>query len=86
MLTKQADIFTETRIEDEVVVMLLSTGAFLSLTGTSAAIWERIDGTRDRDSLVAGLAGEYDASDSEIGADVDSFLAQLREAGLIAGD
>ncbi len=85
MLTKREALFTQTRIDDEIVVMLLASGEFLSITGTGADIWERIDGTRDRATLVAELADEYDASEAEISADVDAFLTGLKEAGIVAG-
>ena len=84
MLSKQAGSFTETRIDDEIVVMLLDSGEFLSITGTGCEIWARIDGSCDRDALVAGLADEYDAPPEEIAADVDTFLARLMDAGIVA--
>lgn len=85
MLTRQEARFSETRIDDEYVIMLLDTGEFLSLAGTAGAIWERIDGTRDRDALVADLTSDFAAPATQIAADVDEFLASLRESGLIAG-
>ena len=86
MLAKQADRFTETRIDDEIVVMLLDTGDFLSLTGTAVDIWEMIDGSRGRDAIVAELVAAFDAPETAIAADVDGFLARLRETGLLAGE
>lgn len=86
VLSKLSDNFSETRIDDEIVVMRLDTGEFLSLTDTGSEIWQLIDGTRGRDDVVAVLAGQYDAPADAIGKDVDGFLDQLRKAGLIAGD
>lgn len=85
MLTKQLDRFTATQIDDEVVVMRLDSGDFFSLTGTAAAVWQLIDGTRDRAALIEALASQFDSNDGEIAADVDGFLAQLKEQGLIVG-
>lgn len=84
MLAKCSDSFSETRIDDEIVVMLLDTGEFLSITGTGCDIWTRIDGTCSREQLVAQLASEYDAPEGEIAADVDAFLTRLKDAGLVA--
>lgn len=84
-LVKQTDKFSETQIDEEIVIMLLETGEFLSLTGTAGDIWRLIDGERDRDALVAALASVYDAPAAAIEADVDDFVASLREAGLLAG-
>jgi pyrroloquinoline quinone biosynthesis protein D len=80
---KASDRFTETAIDDEIVVMSLESGEFFSLTGTACAIWEAIDGTRDRDAIVADLATRYSASPDAIAGDVDEFLADLRGAGLL---
>lgn len=83
-LTKATDRFSETTIDDEVVVMSLVDGTFFSLTDTAAAIWGLIDGARDRDGLIAALSESYGVDRSSIAADVDRFLAQLGEAGFLA--
>lgn len=85
LLKKATDRFSETAIDDEIVVMNLDSGSFFSLTGTARAIWLLIDGTQDRVALLADLAAEFGASDAVIAGDVDLFLAQLDEAGLLAG-
>lgn len=84
VLTKLADRFTEADIDHEIVIMRLDNGEFYSLSGTAAAIWRLVDGTRDRDSVIAAAASQFDAGDEEIASDVDAFLANLREAGLLA--
>jgi len=85
-LVKRNDRFTEADIDDEIVVMRLDNGEFFSLSGTSAAIWRLIDGSRDRRALVAALTADYGAEESEIAADVDALLVQLRDTGLLADD
>ena len=86
ILSKQTGRFSETDIDNEIVVMRLDNGEFFSLSGTSAAIWRLIDGSRDRRALVAALTADYDAEESEIAADVDALLVQLRDTGLLADD
>lgn len=83
VLAKRANAFSETRIDDEIVVMLLDSGEFFSITGTGCDIWMRIDGSRDRAALVAALAAEYEAPEVMIAADIDAFLARLKDAGLV---
>ena len=85
-ISKCPKAFTETEIEGEVVVMDLARGDFFSLTGTAAAIWRRIDGSRSREVLIAELAAEYELGADAVTADVDAFLAQLGAAGLIETD
>lgn len=85
VLAKLTDRFTEADIDDEIVVMRLDNGIFFSLSGTSAAVWRLIDGTRDRKGLLAALTDEFDGDEADIVSDVDEFLMRLRETGLLAG-
>ena len=82
-LTKHPDRFTETVIDDEIVIMRLDTGEFFALTETAAAIWRLMDGKRDRQSLLAALGETFDADERQLSADVDDFLVQLRAAGIL---
>jgi hypothetical protein len=82
-LRKLPERFSETAIDDEIVVMQLDTGVFFSLSGTGRAIWLLLDGTRDRAALLAALAESYDQTADELAPEVDAFIAQLIEAGLI---
>ena len=84
-LAKREDRFTEAAIDDEIVVMRLDNGEFFSLSATSAAIWRLIDGTNDRDEIVSALARGFDGDEVTIARDVDAFLAEIREMGLLAG-
>ena len=85
-LTKQSDRYAETDVDDEIVVMRLDNGEFFSLAGTAAATWRLIDGTRDREAVVAALAEQYEGAEADIASDVDEFLATLRDMGLLAVD
>jgi len=82
-IVKLSERFTETSNGDEIVVMQVNSGKFLALTGTAAATWLLIDGTRDRDSLIGALADKYGVEETTITADVDEFLGELRDSGLL---
>lgn len=83
ILAKATDRFSETAIDDEVVVMNLDSGDFYSLTGTARTIWLMIDGNSTRDQLVARLQAGHHGESAEITADLDAFLGQLAAAGLL---
>lgn len=83
VLTKRTDQFSETAIDDEIVVMSLDSGDFFSLTGTARATWQLIDGSRNRAALLAELAQLHGCDEAEIAGDLDGFIAQLSQAGLI---
>ena len=82
-ITKAQASFSETAIDDEIVVMHLVSGEFFSLTGTGRAVWLLLDGTRTRDAVVAAAAEQYDVSPADIAADVDEFLTLLGAAGFL---
>lgn len=82
-LMKRADAFSQTAIDDEIVLLNLADGTFFSLTGTGAAIWDLIDGTRDRDAVIAALAQAYGTTAAAISDDVDTFLFELGTAGFV---
>jgi hypothetical protein len=81
---KDPSKFVETDIDDETVVMVLDTGDFFSLADTARAIWRLIDGQRDRAAIVEALAADYAVPSAQIAAEVNAFLAELGEAGLLA--
>jgi hypothetical protein len=85
-LTKRIGRFTETGVDDEIIVMRLDNGEFFALSGTAAAAWRLIDGERDRAALVAQLAAEFAADESRITADVDGLLKRLKDSRLIDDD
>ncbi len=82
-ITKLSDRYTEAAVDDEIVVMRLDNGEFFGLSGTGAAIWRLIDGERDRASLIEALAAEYSTDERQIETDLDEFLLELSEAGLL---
>jgi hypothetical protein len=75
--------FSETIIDGEIVAMNLDNGNFFSLTNTGKEIWELIDGLRDREAIIELLSETFSADRSTFETDVDAFLSQLRNAGLV---
>ena len=85
LLTKRQDRFSETAIDDEIVVMNLDSGDFFSLEGTGRAAWLLIDGTRDLSAIIAVLAEQFAAAPNVMAADVERFVGELGRAGLVSG-
>lgn len=83
MYRKLPNRFSETRIDDEVVLMDLSSGSFFSLVGTAEAIWSCLDGAHDRAAILAQLAADFSGDTGQLAADFDAFIAQLLAAGFI---
>jgi hypothetical protein len=85
-LKKLLGRFTETAVDDEIVVMRLDNGEFFALSGTAAAAWRLIDGKRDRSAMLAELSAQFAAGEAQIEADIDELLGKLVESKLVAGD
>jgi pyrroloquinoline quinone biosynthesis protein D len=83
-IKKSDERISEASVDDEVVVMRLDSGEFFSLTGTGATIWRLIDGRRDREELLSALADEYHAEEDQLAGDLDAFLRQLSDNGILA--
>ncbi len=46
-------------------------------------LWDRLDGRRRVDDLVADVVAEFEVSEQQAREDVSLFMAQLADAGLI---
>ena len=83
-ITKRPDQFSETAIDDEIVVMSLDSGDFFSLSGTGRTIWQLLDSHSNRAALLTELACSYGQEERAIAEELDLFIASLAQAGLVA--
>lgn len=59
-----------------------STGV-LTLNGSGAFLWGKLEQGAEFDGLVKALTDEYEVTEAEATADVDAFIQQLRAAGCL---
>lgn len=70
-------------IEGEIVIVPLVAGIgdledeLFTLNETGKAIWDRLDGRRSLNQIIAELAAEYQAATDEIDQDVLGLVAEL---------
>lgn len=76
----------EAEVDGDRVLMHPDDFSYYGLSPTGAAVWQLIDDTRTVQEIVDALATEYDADPTTIRADVDSFLAGMHSARLVAYD
>ncbi len=72
-------------IDDGIVVVNLSAGAYFTLDGVAREIWDLLASGRSQGEITADLGTRYDARPEEIVDGVESFLGRLSEEGLIVG-
>ncbi len=75
-------------IGDEVIVVPTSRrrsdlDSVYVLNDVGARIWQLLDGDRDSHGIAGVLAEEYEVEKAEALADLDRYLAELREIGAV---
>lgn len=83
-LRKRSDKFLATEIDDETILLDLDGGELFGLDGPARAIWQALDTVSNEAALVTLLSERYDAPSAQIAQDVHTFLAEMRDAGLLA--
>ena len=81
---KRTENYAETKVDDEILLVDLDGGELFSLSGTAAAIWELIDGTRDETAILSQLAQSYAIEAKAVQEEIEQFVAELERAALIA--
>ena len=76
--------YVETEIDDEILLVDLDGGELFSLSGTAREIWRLIDGKRTLDEIADTVARDYSVEEKQLQRDVERFVAQLRDAALVA--
>ena len=69
-------------VDGEGVVVDLQHRLMMGLSPSASFIWARID-TATEDEIAAELAQAFDVDEARARADVQSFVALLREQGLV---
>jgi hypothetical protein len=70
-------------LDGEVLVLDLRSSVYFGMTGTAARIWQLAETGATRDAMVDTLAEEYGGPRDIVAADVDRFLSELLERGLL---
>ena len=78
-----ARVISET-IDGETIVINLVSGAYYSLRGSSAPVWDLARSELTLDEIVASLEQRFEASASEIRAAVEPLLDELTAEGVLA--
>lgn len=55
-----------------------------SIEDIGAFIWNRIDGKNNLDTILDEILGEYEVAASTAAQDLQAFISQLMEAGLVS--
>ena len=70
-------------VDGEIVALDERAAVYLAANPAGAVLWRALAGGTTRGELVDGLVGEFGIESDRASADVDAFLADLRERGLL---
>lgn len=86
-MLKLKDGFIMRKVAGETVVLPtgneLDLNMMITLNGTGAFLWKRLQERTDEAALVNALLAEYDVDEARAKRAVDSFVAKLRENGFL---
>lgn len=72
-----------TQVDGDIMMLVLSTGMYHSLSGVAARIWELLDTPATLDGISARIADEYAIPLERSRTDTQVFLENLLRAGLL---
>lgn len=70
-------------VEGEIVAVDVRESTYLSANPSGKVLWEALAAGTTREELVQRLVEAFEIDAERAGADVDAFVAQLREQGLL---
>ncbi|WP_337042141.1 PqqD family protein [Emticicia sp. 17c] len=72
-----------TNLGDELVMMHLETGNYITLNNLARVIWEKIENPVTADELIAYLLSKYNVSETQCKHETYKFLDSLQAQGLL---
>jgi len=79
----RAEGMLATELDQETVLMSIDAGAYYGLKGPARSIWEKLETPLTFSVLVERLVKEYRVTPEVCSADLEGFLAQMEQEGLL---
>ena len=81
--TSNPDEITFTVIDGEAILINLNTGAYYSMVDTAVEVWELIQAGHSVSELTDLVSRRYGADVERVRADLESFITELSEQGIV---
>ena len=85
MLKRKRDVISRP-FGDAAVLVDLETNQIFELNRTGYRIWELLEQPRDRHAIADALQREFNVERTQLEAEVDELLSELRRENLLAED
>jgi len=82
-LRLRADRVSWREIDDEIVAVNVATSTYVSANASGKVLWHALADGATREELVDALVATFGIDRTQAGGDVDRFLAELAENGLL---
>lgn len=73
----------ETNVADQTMMMSITQGKYYALDGTARRIWDHLSAPSSLQGVVDKLVAEYDITPEQCMVEVQTFVADLMENGLV---
>ena len=80
---RRASITFQALPDGSAVLVDEATGSSYALNATAAQAWQLCDGQRTLDDIAAALLDKYEARPEQVAETLASFVAHLREIGVL---
>ena len=82
-LSLRGDDLAWRTVDDELIAIDVRESTYLSANDSGLLMWNALAAGTTKDALTASLVAEYGIDTETASADVDAFLAHLKERGLL---
>jgi hypothetical protein len=72
------------KVGGEMVILDLDRSRYLTVSGSGVFLLELLQQERDREELIQALVDSFEVDEHTARCDVDAFIADLSEAGLLS--
>jgi hypothetical protein len=79
----RVETLLSTELDQETVLMSIDAGAYYGLEGAAQIIWNMLEAPLTFSDLVDRLVKKYQVSPETCAADVEKFLGQMEQEGLL---
>ena len=80
---RQSPEATHQMVEEEAILINLTTGSYYTLNDTGAMFWEMLDGQRSITDCAAAIAQEYEVETQVVEVDLLELATELQAEGLL---
>ena len=81
-LIRNPDLVTA-EMDGDLVMLSIERGTYFGLSGIAPSIWEMLETPCSREELLVALLERFDVSQATLRADMDEFISDMIDKGLL---